>query len=155
MNKQRLTILVYVLAAVAAVAIGGWWVGSRSESPAEIAARTAPPSASAILVPIEERVLSTNVVIRGTARFGLPQPISLAPSALKANSAGWITALPALNSQFKEGDVLLTTSGRPLLVLAGTRPAFRDLVPGVSGSDVEQLEQALQRLGFDPGPVDG
>mgnify|MGYP001251452611 CR=1 FL=1 len=155
MNKQRITVLLYVLAIVALIAIGGWSAASRIESPAEMAARSAAPTASPILVPVEERVLSTNVVTRGTARFGLPQPISLAPSALKANLPGWITTLPALNTQFKEGDVLLTASGRPVLVLEGARPAFRDLVPGISGSDVEQLEKALQRLGFDPGPLDG
>jgi hypothetical protein len=155
MNKHRLTVLFYVMAIVTLFAIGGWSVASRIESPAEMAARTAPPSASPILVPVEERVLSTNVVTRGTARFGLPQPISLAPSVLKVNTAGWITTLPALNTQFKEGDVLLTTSGRPVLVLEGSTPAFRDLVPGISGSDVGQLEQALKRLGFDPGPLDG
>jgi peptidoglycan hydrolase-like protein with peptidoglycan-binding domain len=155
MNKHRLTVLFYVMALVALIAVGGWSAASRIESPAEMAARTAPPPASPILVPVEERVLSTNVVTRGTARFGLPQPISLAPSALKANSPGLITTLPALNTQFKEGDVLLTTSGRPVLVLEGSAPAFRDLFPGISGGDVEQLERALQRLGFDPGPVDG
>lgn len=155
MNKHRLTVLFYVIALLALVAIGGWSAASRIESPAEMAARTAPPSASPILVPIEERVLSTNVVTRGTARFGLPQPISLAPSALKANTPGWITTLPVLNTPFKEGDVLLTTSGRPVLLLEGATPAFRDLVPGVSGIDVEQLEKALKRLGFDPGPIDG
>jgi peptidoglycan hydrolase-like protein with peptidoglycan-binding domain len=155
MNKTRITYLFYVLAMVTLVAIGGWSVGSRIESPAEVAARTAPPTASPILVPVEERVLSTNVVTRGTARFGLPQPIFLAPSALKANSAGWITTLPALNTPFKEGDVILTSSGRPVLVLRGEIPAYRDLVPGSAGKDVLQLEQGLQRLGFDPGPQDG
>jgi len=128
---------------------------SRIESPAEAAARTAPPAPSPILVPVEERVLSSNIVTRGTARFGLPQPISIAPSALKANAAGLITTLPLLNTQFKEGSVMLTASGRPLLVLQGEVPAFRDLVPGISGKDVRQLEQGLKRLGFDPGPVDG
>src|SRR3989304_107778 len=141
MNKKRMTFLFYVLAIVAVIAIGGWTAGSRIESPAEVAARTAPPEPAPILVPIEQRVLSTNVVTRGTARFGLPQPISLAPSTLKANTPGWITTLPALNTQFKEGDVLLTTSGRPVLVLEGSTPAFRALVPGVSGREVEQLEQ--------------
>ena len=155
MNKHRLKFLSYVLAIVAVIAIGGWTAGKRIESPAEIAARTAAPTASPILVPVEERVLSTKVVTRGTARFGLPQPISLAPSALKANTAGWITTLPALNTQFKEGDVMLTASGRPVLLLQGNIPAFRDLVPGSTGKDVRQLEQGLQRLGFDPGPVDG
>jgi peptidoglycan hydrolase-like protein with peptidoglycan-binding domain len=136
------------------VAVVGWAVGSHIESPAEAAARTAPPSPSPILVPVEQRVLSSKVVTRGTARFGLPQPISIAPSALKG-SAGLITKLPVRNAQFKEGDVLFSASGRPVLVLQGEVPAYRDLVPGISGEDVRQLEQGIQRLGYDPGPVDG
>jgi peptidoglycan hydrolase-like protein with peptidoglycan-binding domain len=144
-----------VLVLVAASAAGGWIAGTRIESPAEVAARTAPPTPSPILVPIEERVLSSNVVTRGTAQFGLPQPISLVPSALKANAAGLITTLPTRNAQFKEGDVMFTTSGRPVLVLQGEVPAYRDLVLGISGSDVRQLEQSLKRLGFDPGHIDG
>jgi Putative peptidoglycan binding domain. len=155
MSRQRITVLLCVLAIVAVVAVGGWVAGSRIESPAEAAARTAPPMPSRILVPVEERVLSSSIVTRGTARFGLPQPISIAPSALKANAVGLITTLPLLNTQFKEGDVMLTASGRPVLVLQGKIPAFRDLVPGISGKDVRQLEQGLERLGFAPGPVDG
>ena len=155
MNNNPVTVLLCVLALVALVAVGGWVAGSRIESPAEVAARTAPPRPSPILVPVESRVLSTNVVTRGTARFGLPQPISIAPSTVKANTAGLITTLPARNTQVKEGDVLFTASGRPVMVLEGDQPAYRDLVPGISGSDVRQLEQGLERLGFDPGPIDG
>ncbi len=155
MNRKPLVALFYVLAFVAVAAAAGWLAGSRIESPAEAAARTAPPTSSPILVPVEERVLSSSIVTRGTARFGLPQPISLAPSALKANSPGLITTLPLLNTQLKEGDVMLTASGRPVLVLEGRIPAFRDLVPGISGEDVHQLVQGLKRLGFDPGPMDG
>jgi len=155
MSIKPLTVLFYVLPLVVVAAVGGWLAGSRIESPAEVAARTAPPTPSPILVPVEERVLSSRIVTRGTARFGLPQPISLAPSALKDNAAGLITTLPLLNTQFKEGDVMLTASGRPVFVLRGEGPAFRDLAPGISGKDVRQLEEGLKRLGFECGPVDG
>ena len=50
---------------------------------------------------------------------------------------------------------MLTASGCPVFVLQGRVPAYRDLVPGISGEDVRQLEKALARLGFSPGPVDG
>lgn len=154
MSRKRILLLFVVLALVTAAAVGGWVVGSRVVSPAEAAARTAPPQPSPILVPVEERVLSSNIVTRGTARFGLPQPISIAPSPLKAK-AGLITTLPLRNTQFAEGDVIFTASGRPVFVLQGGMPAYRDLGPGISGNDVLQLEQGLQRLGFDPGPIDG
>jgi peptidoglycan hydrolase-like protein with peptidoglycan-binding domain len=147
---RRVNILYAVLAAVASAAAGAWFAGSRIESPADVALRTAPPTPSPILVPVESRVLSSEIIVRGTARFGLPQPISLAPSTLKSG-AGVITSLPLRNTQLREGDVILTASGRPVFLLQGQLPAYRDLVPGTSGDDVRQLKDALLRLGFDPG----
>jgi hypothetical protein len=154
MAKKRILVLFCILGFAAVFAVGGWLAGSRIESPADIAARAAPPTPSPILVPIEKRVLSSNIVTRGTARFGLPQSISIAPSALKTD-AGLIATLPLPNTQFKEGAVMLTASGRPLFILQGETPAYRDLVPGLSGDDVLQLEQGLERLGFAPGRIDG
>jgi peptidoglycan hydrolase-like protein with peptidoglycan-binding domain len=154
MHRQRIIVLAGVLGLVSVALVGGWIAGSRIESPADAAARTAAPAPSPILVPVEERVLSSNVVTRGTVRFGLPQAISIAPSALKANAA-LLTTLPLRNTQLEEGSVMLTASGRPFFVLQGEIPAYRDLVPGISGDDVRQLQQALKRLGFDPGPADG
>jgi peptidoglycan hydrolase-like protein with peptidoglycan-binding domain len=155
MSRKRIAVLVCVLALMAISAGGAWIAGARIVSPAEAAARTAPPAPSPILVPIEQRVLSSEIITRGTARFGLPQPVAIAPSLLKANTPGLITTLPVLNTQFKEGDMVMTTSGRPVLVLQGQIPAYRDMTPVTSGKDVAQLEQALARLGFDPGPIDG
>ena len=154
MVTKRFLVLFCVLGFAAVLAVGGWLVSSRIESPADVAARAAPPTPSPILVPVEERVLSSNIVTRGTARFGLPQAVSIAPSALKAG-AGLIATLPLRNTQFEEGGVMLTASGHPLFVLQGELPAYRDLVPGSSGEDVRQLEQGLKRLGFDPGRLDG
>lgn len=154
MSKKRISTLFFVLTLMVLTAGVTWLAGSSIKSPAEVAAQTAPPQPSPILVPVEERVLTSDIVARGTARFGLPQPISIVPSALKLN-AGVITTLPVPNTQLDEGKVLLTASGRPTFVLQGEVPAYRDLVPGISGSDVRQLESGLKRLGFDPGPVDG
>jgi len=154
MVTKRLNILWTVLGVVGGMALGGWYAGSRIQSPAEVAARTAPPEPSPILVPVESRVLSSEIVTRGTVRFGLPQPISIVPSALKGG-IGLIAALPRPNTGFREGEVILAVSGRPVFVLRGESPTFRDMSPGTRGGDVRQLEEALARLGFDPGPVDG
>ena len=154
MASKRVRLLGAVLAAAAAAAALAFVLGSRIESPAEAAARTAPPVPSPILVPVERRVLGTSIVTRGTGRFGLPQPVSMPPSALKP-APGLVTHLPLRNAPVAEGDLLLTASGRPVFVLQGEVPAFRDLVPGVVGEDVRQLERALARLKFDPGPLDG
>jgi len=155
MSNKRILFLCCVLAFLAVCAGAAWVAGEKIVSPAEAAARTAPPTPSPILVPIEKKVLSSQIITRGTARFGTPQPIALAPSTLKTNVAGLLTTIPRPNTQFKEGDAICTASGRPVLVMQGATPAYRDIVPGTSGADVKQLEEGLQRLGFDPGPVDG
>src|SRR6476659_3905940 len=121
MVANRVNILWGILGVVGGMAIGAWYLGSKIQSPAEMAARTAPPEPSAILVPVESRVLSSDVVTRGTARFGLPQPVSIAPSTVKG-SVGLISSLPRSNTQFSEGNVLLSASGRPVFVLRGVAP---------------------------------
>lgn len=154
MQRNRITTLVSLLAFMIVAAIGGWLAGSRIQSPAEAAARTAPPTPSPILAPVEKRVLTSDIVTRGTARYGLPQSISLVPSTTKGYT-GIITTLPARGAQVNEGDLLLTVSERPVFVLQGATPVYRDLAPGAIGEDVRQLEESLQRLGFDPGTIDG
>jgi hypothetical protein len=143
-----------VIGVVVATSIAGFVAGMQITSPAEVASRTAAPNASLILAPVEERVLSTEVVTRGTGRFGSPQKLSVPTSALKP-SAGLLAQLPVAGGELVEGDVVASGSGRPLFLLVGARPMSRDLGPGLSGDDVRQLEEALSRLGFDPGPIDG
>lgn len=154
MSRRRFLTIFVVLVFIVLTAAGSWVAASNIVSPAEAAMRTAPPTASPILAPVEERVLTSDIVTRGTGRFGLPQSISIVPSALKPNT-GVITTLPVRNTQLNEGEVLLTASGRPLFILQGEVPTYRDLVPGISGEDIRQLEAGLKRLGFEPGPVDG
>jgi peptidoglycan hydrolase-like protein with peptidoglycan-binding domain len=154
MAKKQTIVLIGVLAIAAVAAIGGWVASKQIQSPADMAARAAPPKPSPILVPVEKRVLSSEVVTRGTARYGLPQAISIVPSSLKAD-VGLIATLPLPNTHVKEGDALLAASGRPLFILQGRLPVYRDLVPGITGDDVRQLQQGLERLGFYNGAVDG
>src|SRR3954468_16711201 len=130
MSTNRIAAMCGILLLMAVMAGGAWVAGERIVSPAEAAARTAPPTPSPVLVPAEKRVLSSEIITRGTARFGTPQPVALAPSALKANNAGLLTTVPLPNKQINEGDVLFTASGRPVMTLQGKMPAYRDLVPG-------------------------
>jgi len=154
MTQQRIRVMGAVLGIVLVAALAGWWGFTHVKSPADVAARTAAPTPSPILVPVEERVLSSNIVTRGTARFGLPQPVSIAPSLLKAQP-GLITTLPKKNAALNEGEVLLRASGRPVFLLEGRTPAYRDLMPGISGEDVRQLQVALMRLELFTGPLTG
>lgn len=154
MSRKRVLPLFLVLVFATLTATASWIASSAIKSPAEVAARTAPPTPSPILVPVEKRMLTSQIITRGTARFVLPQSVSIAPTTLKTRS-GVVSAVKERGSQLREGDVLLTASGRPVFALQGDIPVYRDLVPGISGDDVRQLEAALKRRGFDPDPVDG
>lgn len=151
--KKRTVGAVVIAVAVLATG-GGWWAGTAITSPAEVAARTAAPQASPILVPVEARVLTSDVVTRGTGRFGSPQKLTIAASSLKPN-VGVVSDVAIAGTTLQEGTVALNASGRPLFVLMGADPLSRDLGPGMTGDDVGQLEASLARLGFDPGPSDG
>ncbi|XBH20549.1 peptidoglycan-binding domain-containing protein [Jonesiaceae bacterium BS-20] len=45
-------------------------------------------------------------------------------------------------------NVLIEVSGRPIFLLQGDIPAYRDLTEGDSGSDVRQLQEALSDCGY-------
>jgi peptidoglycan hydrolase-like protein with peptidoglycan-binding domain len=143
-----------VIAGVVIVGAAGWFAGRFISSPAEEAARTAPPKPSAILASAQMRELTTDVVTRGTARYGSKQALSLTATNLKSGRKV-VTRLPAPDARLGEGDVALTVSERPVFVLRGRQPSYRDLGPGLVGRDVRQLEAALKRLGMRPGAVDG
>ena len=142
------------LVAVVLLAAGGWAAARQIKSPAQIAADTAAPSASLISVPVERRALATEVIVRGTVRYGKPQEIALPVSGLK-NATQIVSRAPRADSRLRDGAVGLSVSGRPVFVLRGDTPMHRDLGPGDSGEDVRQLERALARLGHKPGAIDG
>jgi peptidoglycan hydrolase-like protein with peptidoglycan-binding domain len=146
--------LAIVLAAVVAAAALGWIAGRQIQSPAEIAARTAPPAASIITVPVEQRILTADVVVRGSVRHGSPRTVTLPKSPLKVGTA-IITNAPITAATLNEGDSALSVSGRPVFMLQGAMPAYRDLGPGATGQDVKQLEEFLARRGLGTGPADG
>jgi peptidoglycan hydrolase-like protein with peptidoglycan-binding domain len=148
------------LGAAVVLAAGAWIAGGQIRSPAQIAAETAAPDPSAITAPVERKVLSSEVIVRGTVRYGSPQPVVLANSSVKQASSGVagadiVTTRPKRGARVGEGRVAMSVSGRPVFVLRGAQPSHRDMVPGSRGPDVRQLEAALARMGFAPGPIDG
>jgi hypothetical protein len=152
------------LVGVAGITSGAWFAGKQVRSPAEAAATAKAPVASRITAAVEERALSSSVIIRGVVRYGDPRAVVLAASAIKATANGGgggggatsIISAPAVKgNELAEGAVALSVGGRPVFVFAGKVPAYRDLKPGDSGDDVRQFEDALQRFNMSPGPVDG
>jgi peptidoglycan hydrolase-like protein with peptidoglycan-binding domain len=152
LGKRRLAGI--AVAALVVLAIVGWAGARQIRSPAQVAADTAAPRAAPITVPAVRRTLSTVVIVRGTVRYGAAQPAVLGTSRVKQGS-DIVTRPPRRRAELTVGDLALAVDGRPVFVLPGAIPMSRDLHRGLQGPDVRQLEQALSRLGFSPGAVDG
>jgi peptidoglycan hydrolase-like protein with peptidoglycan-binding domain len=66
--------------------------------------------------------------------------------------AGIVTTIAEAGSTVSRGAALYAVANRPVRLLYGTVPAYRDLRAGMtSGPDVRQLETNLVALGMDPG----
>ncbi|MFT4286465.1 peptidoglycan-binding protein [Nocardioides sp.] len=132
--------LLLVVAAVAAAAAGATIAIRRPwEGAAEASAGS--PASSAVTVPVERGTLTSQLRLSATLGYG-------DPIALPASS-GILTALPSPGQRIEAGQAVYESDGRPVVLLQGARPLWRDLSSGVDdGPDVLQLEQNLARLGF-------
>jgi len=148
--RSRLLAIVLTIAIVAAIA--GWIAGSKLTSNDDARRRSQAPSPSLITAPVERRVLTNTLVLRGSLTFERSMPIVIRGGA---ESTPIVTLPPkAPGSEVQEGDVFMEVSGRPVVVMTGVVPAFRPIAAGATGADVEQFERGLERLGFSPGVVD-
>jgi multidrug efflux pump subunit AcrA (membrane-fusion protein) len=153
-RRRRRTALAVVGAALLAGG-AGMWIGSRIESPADRAARREAPTPSLVTVPVERRQLTSQVVLSGEVDYNEPLTVTLAGAVgLDAGETAVVTELREAGTELQEGDVVIEVTARPVFVLQGELPMYRRLVVGTEGTDVAQLEQALERLGYAPGTVD-
>lgn len=147
------TKLVALIAVVALVSLAaGVAVMQFIVSPAEIAARTAPPEAGPVTAPVEERVIENTVIMRGEITYADPLEIEIDTAGLTERAV--VTGrLPKEGDILKTGDVAIELAGRPVIVLQGELPAYRSLQVGMSGPDVKQLKEALAGLDIWPGDL--
>lgn len=146
--KSRKRMFLAVVAVAVLFGAGGFVLGQQLESPEDARAEVTAPQASLIGVPVESVALSNDVVVRGDAAFEGAVNLELDASLGDGTSRVVTGRVPEVDSLVDEGDVVIEVSGRPVFVLEGELPAFREFGPGLEGDDVLQLETALQRLGF-------
>lgn len=152
-HGRRTLVLVLVVALAATTAGAGWWLGRNLSTSDDIESATAPPTPSLITVPVEAGRIEQTIAIRATLR-----PASTIDIATDVPDLGFepaISYVAEVGSEIGEGDVLFAVAGHPVIVLQGELPMLRDVSLRSEGEDVLQLQQALERLGFEPGDVDG
>lgn len=141
------------LGALVVVAAGGWIVGQQVQSPEQAASEAAPPEPSWITAVVERRVLAQTLISRGDVHPQVAIGVAV-PSSIEGSPV--VTAVGAVAGEsVDEGTRLVEVSGRPIFVLRGDVPVYRTLRPGMSGTDVAQLQRALARLGCDASGEDG
>jgi peptidoglycan hydrolase-like protein with peptidoglycan-binding domain len=110
-----------------------------------------PPPDEPVTAAVALRQIQSSVITRGDAGFSDPVRVALHITA----PVPVVTATPIrAGDRIEAGQVLVEVAGRPVILLPGRFPAYRDLAAGDVGPDVEQLERALVDLGYDPGEVD-
>lgn len=142
---------IWIMAVTAVISLGaGLGLSRLIISPADAAANAAPPAAGPITVPVEQRQLANDVVLRGDAVYEDPASVVLETGDIGGPAV--VTGhVPEVGATLNAGDVMLEIAGRPVILLAGDLPVYRTLRPGVSGPDVLQLKAALAALGINAG----
>ncbi len=152
-RRLRLVLVVLVVLVVAAVTLAltkplGFDIAHpfRSRHHASSSSRT---EAAAATAPVARRTLTEQTSVNGTLGYaGSPSVLGQLP--------GTVTWLPSTGSVIREGHRLYEVDGKPVVLLYGSVPFYRDLAEGktaadVSGADVRQLNAALVRLGYADG----
>lgn len=96
---------------------------------------------------VERGRLSAKVALDGILTYRARPDGS--PYTVIDRAGGTYTKLPAEGAKVGCGDVLYRVDDRPVLLLCGTVPAYRDLRRGDTGKDVRQLNRNLRELGYD------
>jgi peptidoglycan hydrolase-like protein with peptidoglycan-binding domain len=142
-RRRRRLVWAALGAASIAAAAGSWlWAGSTSPEGAPAAAG---PVATAT---VERGTISATESWDGTLEYGRPLTV-------KSGAAGTVTRLVEQGAAADRGDELYRVDERPVVLLIGAVPMYRDLAPGRSGVDVRQLEANLAKLGYAGFAADG
>ncbi|SEG93182.1 Multidrug efflux pump subunit AcrA (membrane-fusion protein) [Nonomuraea solani] len=107
-------------------------------------------SASALppaTTPVTRQTLNDTRDADGELGYG---PVTTAVS----RQPGTITWLPDSGATISRGKSLFRVDNKPVMLMYGDTPAYRDLKSGMEGKDVENLERNLSKLGYDGFTVD-
>jgi peptidoglycan hydrolase-like protein with peptidoglycan-binding domain len=143
-RRWRVALVVIVVVAIvpAAIAVAGVWKGT---TPAGVGGAGAFKTSTAL---VTRRTLVAQTQVSATlADAGSYSVVNQAP--------GTLTRLPAVGKVVRQGHVLYQVDGQPVVLLYGHVPAWRTLSAGMTGTDVQELNTALVRLGYASAAVLG
>jgi hypothetical protein len=140
--KRKSWLMAGAAVLVAVSATGGVVVMSSATQTTQ-AAQEPPPNT----VKVKKGKLSAMVSLAGTLTYRARSDGS--PYSVINQALGRYTELPENGDKVECGDVLYRVDNKPVLLLCGTVPAYRDLYFGDVGKDAGQLNRNLHTLGYD------
>lgn len=157
---RRRRVLTAFGAATVLMSTLGVLAATQVRSPQQVAADARSPAPSLLTAPVEQKVLSTTLVMRGTLSAGRQYPFTPRSVAASAHGPGAsslvVTAMGTrTGDKVAPGRMLVEVSERPVYALRGAFPAYRDMLPGQTGKDVAQLQAGLRQLGYRNGDREG
>lgn len=93
---------------------------------------------------VERRTLASRKAVGGTLGYA-------GHYSVVNRAAGALTWLPSAGRLIRRGQAIYRVDGRPVVLLYGHVPAFRELKLGMTGRDVRQLNRNLVALGYATG----
>jgi hypothetical protein len=148
-RRRRRLVIVLSMAALLGLTLAAVMVARSARSPGQIASSATPPGPSTVTVPVTAEPHTLTAVATGSvseqvvARLATPQSPA-AEGALPVLTKVLVSA----GDSFSLGDVVAEISGRPLIVLPGRFPLYRDIHRGDTGPDVLQLRRGLAAVGL-------
>lgn len=145
MDRRRLLLVGAALGLV--VILAGLLLAGAIKSPATVAAQAEPPPMTVLTEPAVSRVLTQSLFVAGTVE---PRTVyeARAIGSTEAGRTVYTAVHVKRGDRVGAGRRLAEVSGRPIIVLPGSFPGYRDLLPGAEGKDVAQLQRALRARGW-------
>lgn len=152
---RRQRIMLIIAAGATILSISGLLTSLAIKSPGQAAADRSSLPRSTLTATVEKGVLQSTVTVRG--HVCSTKTISVRPVFATTGTAAIVTGLPfGVGEAVSAGDVVAQISGRPVIVLTGDTPSYRDMLPGAHGDDIRELQAALAAIGYLPaGATDG
>ncbi|MCX5561788.1 peptidoglycan-binding protein [Streptomyces sp. NBC_00038] len=139
---RKAVIAVGVIAAVGGAAAAGLGLAGRDASGGGSATQLPPATTD-----VTRQTLKDSQSEDGELGYG-------AATSATGRLPGTVTELPDAGEEITRGKALYEVDDKPVTLMYGTTPAYRDLKPGVEGADVKALERNLDALGYSGFTVD-
>lgn len=123
-----------------------WGAATIFQSPEQRAANAKPPEPKPIVVPVVRADLRDDYTVN--ARIAANTNHTYALPAIEGERMVVTRAIRKAGDVIEDGEPIIEINDRPLITLFGYVPMYRTIKAGMKGGDVQRLQLALAKLGY-------